>query len=278
MEKRKNRNLALRSLLLLALVLVLGASVPAGTAGTVVSYAAKSAAVKNGWSKDRNSYYKNGKKVTGLYKVGKKTYYFDTNGKLVKEKRAYTIKVKGKKRYYNIDKKGVAKRWTGAAELAAKQLVSLKANLNKVTEAKMEKSLKKAFLWAADLKYRDNTVSKTGKAAAQYYGTYAFTERMGDCNTQAYAFYWMAKVLGYAPKYVKGYVPTGSGFNPHAWVEIKMNKTTYVFDPNFNTTYDSRFGKTFREAFGKYAGYKFTYGSHNTYKYFLQQGGEELGK
>ena len=276
MVNRKRSSLHWITAMLLALMIA--AAAPKGLAGSLVSYAAKSTAVKNGWSKDKNYYYKSGRKVTGLYKVGKKTYYFGTNGKLVKEKRAYVIKVKGKKCYYNIDEKGVVKRWKDTAELAAKQLVSLKASLNTVTNKKLEKSLKKAFLWASELKYRDNTVSKTGKKAAQYYGNYAFTMKAGDCNTQAYAFYWMAKVLEYAPKYIKGYVPVGEIYKPHAWVEIVMNGTTYVFDPNFNMTYDDRFGKTFREAFGKYAGYKFTYGSHNTYAYFLQQGGEPIRK
>lgn len=268
----------LRGTLMLVFVLMLAAALPGGYTGRMNVQAAKAAAVKNGWSKDKKYYFKDGKTVTGLYKIGKKTYYFGTNGKLVKQRRAFLIKVKGKKAYYNIDKKGVAKKWTGTSELAARQIVALKANLNTVTAKKMEKSLKKAFLWAADLKYRDNTSSKTGNAALKYYGNYAFTMKSGDCNTQACAFYWMAKVLGYKPEYVKGYVPVGSEFKPHAWVEIPIGGITYVFDPNFNTTYDDRFGSTFREAFGTYAGFKFRYRAHNTYAYYLQPGGEQISK
>ena len=165
---RKGNRSGKKWLRMVVLVLLIALAGAGANTGHVTALAAKSAAVKNGWSKDKNYYYKDGKKVTGLYKIGKKTYYFGTKGKLVRERRALLIKVKGKKYYYNIDTKGVAKKWTGTAQLAAKRLVALKANLNTVTEKKMEKSLKKAFLWAADLKYRDNTVSKTGNAAFNY--------------------------------------------------------------------------------------------------------------
>ena len=63
----------------------------------------KTKAVKKGWVKTAKgkTYYKNGKKVTGIQKIGKQTYYFDKKGIMQKNK---IIKVKGK--IYAFDKKG----------------------------------------------------------------------------------------------------------------------------------------------------------------------------
>ena len=133
----------------------------------------------------------------------------------------------------------------------------------------MKSSLKKAFLWSANLKYYNNTKSYTGSKAAKYYGNYGFKYLRGDCNTQAYTFYYMAKVLGYNAKVVKGYIPTSvvngvyGGFKPHAWVEITIGKTTYVCDPNFNTSTDAKGQK----AKNTYVGFLFKYGTKGTYAY-----------
>ena len=45
------------------------------------------ASVKNGWS--GSSYYRNGKKVTGLVKIGKKKYIFTNKGTVVKDRLVY---------------------------------------------------------------------------------------------------------------------------------------------------------------------------------------------
>lgn len=63
----------------------------------------KTKTIKKGWIKTAKGkvYYKNGKKVTGIQKIGKKTYYFDKKGIMQKNK---IIKVNGK--IYAFDKKG----------------------------------------------------------------------------------------------------------------------------------------------------------------------------
>ena len=260
---KKGRKWAGLLILLLFVMAVSGTF--AGQIRAEAATAASGTSVKNGWNSKHTAYYKDGKKVRGLAKIGKKTYYFSSKGALVKDRRAFVIKVQGKKCYFNIDQKGVAKQWKGTAAYAAKQLVTLKANLNKVTDKNLENALKKAFLWASSLTYRENTKEGlSAKKAAEYYGNYAFLMKCGDCNTQAYAFYWMAKVLGYEPKFIKGFVPTEQeGFQPHAWVEIAQKGTTYVFDPNFNNT--------FADMFGRYCGYKVRYGEKQTYQYFNQK-------
>ena len=61
--------------------------------------------------------------------------------------------------------------------------------------------------------------------------------------------------LGYDAKQISGSVPLRSGgYGPHSWVEIEINGTTYVFDPDFtNET--------------KRNGYQITYGQSGTWRY-----------
>lgn len=263
------KKFVLKVMLLAAALTLLPAAPVLREQQTITAEAAETTA---GGHWEKSYYIKNGKKVKGLQKIDGKQYYFDKkSGKLVTNKRAYKIKANGKTAYYNIDKKGVATKWTGTAAKAAKRLVSLKANLNTVTSKTKLNSLKKAFLWSAKLKYTNNTKNGLStEEALKYYGDYGFNRKKGDCNTQASTFYWMAKVLGYDAKYVKGYVPTAadsngkpSKFRAHAWVEIKIGSTTYAFAPNFNTSGDARPQK----AKNTYVGFKFKYGTKGTYWY-----------
>lgn len=80
----------------------------------------------------------------------------------------------------------------------------------------------------------------------------------------------MAKVLGYKVKFVQGYVPTAldkngkpSKFGAHAWTTITSGGKTYVYDPNF-----SGYCKRNNLSKGMKSGYKFTYGTKGTYRYF----------
>lgn len=188
-------------------------------------------------------------------------------GKMLKNVPAYKIKVNGATCFYTIDQNGSATMLTGLMATAASRLVQLKAGDKKSTQ-----NLKKAFKWSASLTYRSNTKRNLkGDKAAEYYGKYGFSTRSGDCNTVAYTFYWMAKVLGYNPVVVQGHVPSGSMSNlkPHTWVTMKSKKKTYYYDPDLNRTYA---GKTVmtgsgRKTLGKYCGFQFLYGTSGTYKY-----------
>lgn len=199
-------------------------------------------AKKSGWETvgKVRYYYLNGKKVTGLKKIGTKTYYFDKSGKLVTNKNYCKI---GKK-YYKIDAKGQATALSQVETMAAIRLQACDGNL------------KKAFNWSTGLKY-EARVSVSKKTPTEY-GKYGFTRQTGDCYVMASTFYWMAKVAGYDAHYVKGYFQKSNGKGAHAWVEIdqKVNgKTkTYVYDPNFQKEY-------------KLNGYKLTYGAKKTLKY-----------
>ena len=203
--------------------------------------------VKSGWKtvKGVKYYYENGKKVTNkAKKIGKYTYCFDKNGKLVTNKPYYKV---SRNAYYKIKKNGQATKLSDVETMAANVLERNKGNL------------KKAFNWSASLTYDGNT--KFAKNTPAEYGVFGFKTGAGDCYVMAATFYWMAKVAGYDAHFVKGYALTKKGKNSHAWVEIDQKvggKTkTYVYDPNFQHEYGPK----------GYNGYKITYGAKGTLKY-----------
>lgn len=248
-------------------VSLLTAAWPVNAAASFSYMPSASGKVLNGWN--GNYYYVNGRKVTGLKKIDGRFYYFNAKGVLQKNKAAFKITVGSTVRYYNINAKGIAIRLTGTQELAAARLVALGANLNTITPAKQLAALKKAFLWSAQIKYRSMTDSVSAADAPAYYGNYGFKTGRGDCRVQAYTFYWMAKVLGYKPAYIYGYVPRAkvngryTNFATHAWCTIKFDGVKYVFDPNFNTSSDAAKYRVQNQ----YIGFKFRYGAKHTYAY-----------
>ena len=200
--------------------------------------------VKNGWETvdGVKYYYENGEKVVNkAKKIGKYTYCFDKNGKLITNKPYYKF---NSKTYYKINKNGQATKLSTVETMAAIRLGKYKGNL------------KKAFNWSASLQYAGNI--KISKKTPTEYGLYGFKTGTGDCYVMAATFYWMAKVAGYDAHYVKGYFKKSNGKGAHAWVEIDQKvggKTkTYVYDPNFQQEY-------------KLNGYKLTYGAKKTLKY-----------
>lgn len=200
--------------------------------------------VKSGWETvdGVKYYYENGEKVVNkAKKIGKYTYCFDKNGKLVTNKPYYKF---NSKTYYKIKKNGQATKLSTVETMAAIRLIKCKGNL------------RKAFNWSASLQYAGNI--KISKKTPTEYGLYGFKTGTGDCCVMAATFYWMAKVAGYDAHYVKGYFKKSNGKGAHAWVEIDQKvggKTkTYVYDPNFQQEY-------------KLNGYKLTYGAKKTLKY-----------
>lgn len=181
-----------------------------------------------------------------------KQYYYNKNGKKVTKK--YGYKIKGN--YYKIDKNGVLTKVSKEEGLAGIQL-------NKYYGQKKSTVLFKAFQLSSNIKYYTNPTK--GKNV-KYFADYGFERKRGDCNVQAATFYYYAKVLGYKPKFVQGYVLQANGkYGAHAWVTIKVNGQNRVYDPNLYNTYknDSTFKKL-----GIKPGYNRAYGSKGTYKYF----------
>ena len=108
-----------------------------------------------------------------------------------------------------------------------------------------------AFEWAVGLRYgSQNTAYNTTDAAI-----YSFINRSGNCLGMATTFYWMAKALGYEAYAIQGKVPyRDADFGEHAWVEVVIDGTTYVCDPDF-------------EWQEKRNGYMLRYGQSGTWQY-----------
>ena len=122
--------------------------------------------------------------------------------------------------------------------------------------AEVGRDLYQCFRYSAGIPYyRATPEPQSGYTHSQWYALYGFHNYLGHCYVHAATFYWLAKNLGYEAYYLEGYVPRrGGGVVTHGWVEIVMNGTTYVFDPNFTN-------ETGRN------GYKITYGTSGTWRY-----------
>lgn len=110
-----------------------------------------------------------------------------------------------------------------------------------------------AYNWSANLPYVN--YSNDPSPGSKNFAIHGFKTKTGDCYVMAGTFYYMAKLLGYDAHQIAGYVPLRSGnIGVHSWVEIDMNGSTYVFDPDF--THES--GRN---------GYQISYGMSGTWRY-----------
>ncbi len=210
---------------------------------------------EGGWGEyNGNKYYKN--PSTGFpYKnqwvtFGQTWYYANVNGFMVSGWQT----IKGYRYYFYPSTKVMARNTTidgirigpdGKASTAYTYAANI---LNQVGW-----NLYAAYNWSASLPYVNyaNDPSPGSEAMALY----GFRNGVGDCYVMAATFYYMAKLLGYNAHQIAGYVPLlGGGMGVHSWVEIDMNGTTYVFDPNFTN-------QTGRN------GYQIYYGMSGTWRY-----------
>ena len=110
-----------------------------------------------------------------------------------------------------------------------------------------------AYSWSASLPYVN--YSNDPSPGSKNFAIHGFQTKTGDCYVMAATFYYMAKALGYDAHQIAGYVPLrGGGQGVHSWVEIDMDGSTYVFDPDF--THET-----------KRNGYQITYGMSGTWRY-----------
>ena len=110
-----------------------------------------------------------------------------------------------------------------------------------------------AYNWSANLPYVN--YSNDPSPGSRDFAIHGFQTKTGDCYVMAATFYYMAKALGYDAHQIAGYVPLrGGGQGVHSWVEIDMDGSTYVFDPDF--THET-----------KRNGYQITYGMSGTWRY-----------
>ena len=114
-------------------------------------------------------------------------------------------------------------------------------------------NLRAAYNWSANLPYVN--YSNDPSPGSKNFAIHGFKTKTGDCYVMAGTFCYMAKLLGYDAHQIAGYVPLRSGnMGVHSWVEIDINGSTYVFDPDF--THET--GRN---------GYQISYGMSGTWRY-----------
>ena len=213
----------------------------AGAAAVGQRTTVESQSAKAGWvaTKKGKSYYRNGKRLTGLQKIGKKRYYFNSKGLM----KTGVITV-GKVTYYTDDqgvlegaKIGNAyyyntfKRMTKADAYDFKIFQKAHAivrSISKKTDSKPAK-LKKAFDWVIRHGYeihRNFSPHMTNWPAI--YANDHFDNKGGDCHADGAAFAYLAAAIGYdadvcIDSMASGYAPS------HCWTMIGPK----VYDPLF---------------------------------------------
>ena len=125
--------------------------------------------------------------------------------------------------------------------------------------------LEAAFRWSAGLTYdrRDKTMPRVADDGTIAFAEFGFDKGKGNCYVMAATFCEMARLLGYDARQISGFVPlgdqsAGQNYGPHSWVEIDIDGTTYVFDPDFTN-------ETGRN------GFMITYGQSGTWRYSIKE-------
>ncbi len=196
---------------------------------------------EEGWESTAQGtrYLVNGKPLTGYQEIGAYFYFFDSNGY-----RKTGIVKSGKTTYYINEKTGRAAQYkTGEKYYNAdgtRRSVRLgyhietyyyaKYYVRKVTDSSMtrEEKLFACFLWASDFPYlwpRDFAYQENW---VQLYANDFFQGSGGPCQSDASAFAYMAKVLGYKNVFVC-LDSADDAENAHCWTEIEG----LCYDPLF---------------------------------------------
>ncbi len=130
-----------------------------------------------------------------------------------------------------------------------------KAALNKLNAVGW--NLQSAFNAASAITYYGHTddMPQDSKTTMEWYASYGFKNGKGNCYVMAAMFCEMAKCIGYEAHQISGKVPLrAGGYGPHSWVEVTIDGTVYVCDPDFTN-------ETGRN------GYMIAYGQSGTWRY-----------
>ena len=208
---------------------------------TPACVSAAKARTKKGWRTIRGGkkrYYKKGKYVTGIQKIRKKYYYFDKKG-IMKTGTVYN-----RTAVYYLDNKGIleafrkksvyyypnGKRMSTTEAQDFKTLQTAKSIAGQVTNSRMtqEQKLKACFDWVISKPYVTRRTFANVKGWPAVYANDHFLLGGGNCFSDAAAFAYLAKALGYKNVYVCVDCD-GSGGRGHAWAEING----LAYDPLF---------------------------------------------
>lgn len=196
-------------------------------------------APRNGWYKEngQKKYYINGQAAVGNVKIGKVYYYFNAEGIL------QTGKVRAGKTTYYLTGKGTVEAYkTGTVwfyangrkmgKVAKNDFITLERAKNiagKITKPKMTKKekLEACFKWVIKKHYRMRRPFKNKKGWPAVYANDHFKGGGGDCHSDAAAFGYLAKAIGYKKVYIC--CDSKQDTRGHSWTEINGK----VYDPLF---------------------------------------------
>ena len=197
--------------------------------------------VKGEWKTKNNSvyYYVNGKKATGIQKIGTKYYYFDSKGiqRTGWQKTGnsyYFFRISnGRKGYMAVSKSvnGITLGKSGKALLTADNsekldaLVKATRIVEKATDPVMAKNekLRKTFDYLlSHYKYRGSPVFNHTAHWETDYALQMFDEGHGSCYAYGAAFAFLANAVGYKECYA---ISSGG----HGWAEVDGK----VYDPSW---------------------------------------------
>lgn len=214
--------------------------------------------ILKGWQEaapGEKKYYIGGEAVTGLRKIGKNYYFFNKSG--IMQTRTVTS---GGTTYYPTEKGPVQAYRTGKTYFYAngKKMGNVAKNdfatlqrakkiAAKVTTSKMSKKqkLEACFKWVMEKQYRMRRSFKNKKGWPAVYANDHFQGGGGDCHSDAAAFGYLAKALGYKKVYVC--CDSKKSAKSHSWTEINGK----VYDPLFAQS------KSYKNNYGvKYGVYK----------------------
>ncbi len=144
--------------------------------------------------------------VTGWNKMNGNQYYFDTNGKLLKNQAIGN-------RYVNARGKEIT-------DPLEKKIASILSSTGW--------NLRKGYQWIISHIQYQTMVANAAKGS-NWYAAYGYNNRKGNCYVYAALMYKMGKLLGYDIHQVAGTLAIG---NNHSWTEVVINKKVYIIDPD----------------------------------------------
>ena len=162
----------------------------------------------------------------GWHTVSGKIYYFGADGMVVKT---------GSPDGYTITSTGAMTAESAALKAEVDSFIAK----NTKSTLSAEENLRLCFLKVATMnsyeRLEDFDESEGWQVRFAYY---IMTKGKGNCYKFGAEFCYLARALGYDAKcIVARCAKMGGGTTPHCWVEINMNGTTYVFDPDmYNAT------------------------------------------
>lgn len=228
------------------------------TVGGKKYYLNAKGAVQKSWKTINGKRYyfgSDGVMRTGLSEIHGKYYYFNEkgvaqSGVLTVGKTTYVLTSKGKVEAKIKNEKvtdGSGKKLGSAKSLHYITLLRAKRIANQITTSSMsqEQKLRKCFEWVMAKYYVTPREFRTTEGWTAVFANDHFINGRGNCHSDACAFAYLAKAIGYTNVYV---CVDSDGTNPngHSWTEING----LAYDPLFAQS--KSFAKNYAAPYGTY--------------------------